>query len=32
MRPEEASAFMQTQIFPNAELPRLSDIVLAAEG
>ena len=32
MRPEEASAFMQSQIFPNAELPRLSDIVLAAEG
>jgi cyclopropane-fatty-acyl-phospholipid synthase len=32
LRPEEASAFMQTQIFPEAELPRLPDILAAAEG
>jgi len=32
MRPDEASAFMQGQIFPDAELPRLSDIVAAATG
>jgi cyclopropane-fatty-acyl-phospholipid synthase len=32
MRPEEASAFMQTEIFPDSELPRLGDIVAAAEG
>jgi len=32
MRPEEANAFMKSQIFPDAELPRLSDIVAAAEG
>jgi cyclopropane-fatty-acyl-phospholipid synthase len=30
--PEGASAFMKTQIFPDAELPRLSDIVAATEG
>jgi cyclopropane-fatty-acyl-phospholipid synthase len=32
LRPDEASAFMQKQIFPDAELPRLADIVAAATG
>jgi cyclopropane-fatty-acyl-phospholipid synthase len=32
LRPEEASAFMQQQIFPDSELPRLGEIVAAADG
>jgi cyclopropane-fatty-acyl-phospholipid synthase len=31
MKPEEASKFMQTEIFPDAELPRLGDLVAAAD-
>jgi cyclopropane-fatty-acyl-phospholipid synthase len=32
MRPDEASAFMQDEIFPQSELPRLGEIVAASEG
>jgi cyclopropane-fatty-acyl-phospholipid synthase len=32
MQPEEASAFMQNEIFPQSDLPRLSEIVSAADG
>jgi cyclopropane-fatty-acyl-phospholipid synthase len=32
MRPEEASRFMQTAIFPDSELPCLDDIVSASTG
>lgn len=32
MAPEEASAFVQNEIFPQSELPRLGEIVSASEG
>ena len=32
LSPEQSNAFMTQSIFPNAELPYLSDIVLAAEN
>ena len=32
LSPEQSSAFMTESIFPNAELPYLSDVVLASEG
>ena len=32
MRPDEASAFMQNEIFPQSDLPRLGEIVAASEG
>jgi cyclopropane-fatty-acyl-phospholipid synthase len=32
MRRDEASAFMQQQIFPDADLPTLAEITAAAEG
>lgn len=32
MSPSDASRFIQQQIFPNADLPRLAEIAAAAEG
>lgn len=32
LRSEEASAFIQQEIFPDADLPRLGEIVAAADG